>query len=578
MNFLTIGSFLLFTALVALITYFKTRGDKLDSSNDSYFLGGRSLTAGVIGGSLMLTNLNAANFVGMSAQAYTDNMSVMGWEVASGLTLVITALVLVPRYLKGGLTTVPDFLEERFDTGVKRAVTYLFLAGYVLNLLPTTLYAGSVAMSNFFNISGLFGVSYESGIWITVWTLGIIGSIYAIFGGLKAVAVSDALNGIGLIIGGLLVPFFGLKYLGNGEFMVGLGEMMTTSTEKLNAIGSTSDPVPFTTLFTGMLLVNLYYWGTDQAIIQRALGAKNLEEGQKGVVMAGFLKILTPLIVIIPGIIGFHIYGGSVENADAVYPMLVQDVLPKPLVGFFAAVMFGAILSTFNSVLNSATTLFALNVYKPIFGENKTDDQIVSKGQTFGTILAVGSMIIAPFIMYAPNGLFQYLQKVNGFFNVPIFTIILIGYLTKRVPAIAAKISLSVFVSAYAVLQLIIKPELHFLHQLAILFVVCAGLMIVIGKLKPRKEPYKLENKEVVDITPWKYRYEFSTFVVGVMVCFYLTFSKFGLVSQNYARLIKAISGVGIIVVGLITYFMMNKSSKAENEKVNSLEPESALD
>lgn len=558
-------SFIFFTALVAVITYYKTKGETLDT-NDGYFLGGRSLTAGFIAGSLMLTNLSPANFAGMSAQSYTHNMSVMGWEVGSGITLVLVAMFLVPRYLKGGLTTIPEFLEDRFDPGVKKFVTYLFLISYVLNGLPPTLYAGALVMSQLFDISGIFGVSYGTGIWITVWAIGVIGAIYAIFGGLKAVAFSDTLNGIGLIIGGLSVPYFGFKYIGGGSVLKGIGDLVVAHPEKFDAIGSSSDPVPFTTLFTGMLLVNLYYWGTDQGIIQRALGAKNLKEGQKGVMLAGLLKIFTPLIVIVPGIIAFHMYGESYTAPDLVYSHLIKDLMPKYFVGFFAAVMFGAVLSTYNSVLNSASTLFCLNVYKPVFGRNKTDAEIVSKGKIFGSIIALISMLIAPMIMNAPQGLFQYLQIVNGFFNVPIFTIIFIGYMTKYVPAIAAKVSLVFFVSSYAVLQLIIKPELHFLHQLTILFIISCGIMLVIGKMKPRETPYVLVNKNVVEITPWEYQYEAGVIIIAVMLSFYIIFSKLGLASLNFQGLQK---GLGLLwtITALLVISIRKYRQKSKIEK-----------
>ena len=558
-------SFIFFTALVAVITYYKTKGETLDT-NDGYFLGGRSLTAGFIAGSLMLTNLSPANFAGMSAQSYTHNMSVMGWEVGSGITLVLVAMFLVPRYLKGGLTTIPEFLEDRFDPGVKKFVTYLFLISYVLNGLPPTLYAGALVMSQLFDISGILGVSYGTGIWITVWAIGVIGAIYAIFGGLKAVAFSDTLNGIGLIIGGLSVPYFGFKYIGDGSVLKGIGDLVVAHPEKFDAIGSSSDPVPFTTLFTGMLLVNLYYWGTDQGIIQRALGAKNLKEGQKGVMLAGLLKIFTPLIVIVPGIIAFHMYGENYAAPDLVYSHFIKDLMPKYFVGFFAAVMFGAVLSTYNSVLNSASTLFCLNVYKPVFGKNKTDAEIVSKGKVFGSIIALISMLIAPMIMNAPQGLFQYLQIVNGFFNVPIFTIIFIGYMTKYVPAIAAKVSLVFFVSSYAVLQLIINPELHFLHQLTILFIISCGIMLVIGKIKPRETPYVLVNKNVVEITPWEYQYEAGVIIIAVMLSFYVIFSKLGLANLNFQGLQK---GLGLLwtITALLVISIRKYRQKSKIEK-----------
>lgn len=557
-------SFILFTAFVAILTYLKTRGDKLDT-NDGYFLGGRSLTGGFIAGSLMLTNLSPTNFAGMSAQAYTHNMSVMAWEVCSGITLVLVALFLVPRYLKGGITTIPEFLEDRFDEGVKKFATYLFLIGYVLNGLPPTLYAGSLVMSQIFDIPGLFGVSYTAGIWITVWAIGIIGAIYAIFGGLKAVAFSDTINGVGLIIGGLAVPYFGFKYVGNGAFLAGVTKILGEHPEKFDAVGSATDPVPFVTLFTGMLLVNLYYWGTDQGIIQRALGAKNLKEGQKGVMLAGLLKIFTPLIVVVPGIIAFNIYGNSITESDLVYSQLIKTVMPVSLLGFFAAVMFGAVLSTYNSILNSASTLFCMNVYKPIFGKGKSDAVIVAKGKVFTFVLALISMFIAPLIMNAPQGIFQYFQIVNGFFSVPIFTIIFIGYVTKRVPAIAAKISLALFSTSYGILQLVVKPNLHFLHQLAILFVICSVLMLVIGKIKPREEDYVLRDRKVVDITPWEYQYEVGTAIISVMVSFYFIFSKMGIVSQNYSQMTKSLGILWTVTAVMIYVLRSRRKAKAAN-------------
>lgn len=401
--------FIICSIIVGLITFFKTKESNLDTS-EGYFLGGRSLTSKVIAGSLLLTNLSAVSFIGMSAQAYTHNMCVMGWEVGSGITLILVALLLLPKYLKQGITTIPEFIESRFDKGTSNFVTILFLIGYVVNLLPITLYSGAVAMSQMFKIEELFNLNYAQGIWVTVWVIGIIGSIYAVFGGLRAVAISDTINGIILVIGGLLIPFFALMYMGDGNLLEGFNSFLNITPEKFNSLGSNTDPLPFSTIFTGLLLVNLYYWGTDQSIIQRALAAINLKEGQKGVIYAGFLKVLTPIMVIIPGLMAYQIFGGDIVNSDTVYPKLVNTVLPKPLIGLFATAMMGAILSTFNSILNSASTLFALNIYKPVFGKGKKEVELVKIGKVFALIIAVISMIGAPFIMYAPRGLFDYLQ------------------------------------------------------------------------------------------------------------------------------------------------------------------------
>ena len=548
MNIMVILFFVIFSGIVGVITYFKTKGEELETS-DGYFLGGRSLTAKVIAGSLLLTNLSAVSFVGMSAQSYTNNMSVMGWEVGSGITLIAVAMFLLPRYLRQGITTIPEFIESRFDSTTKNFVTILFLVSYIVNLLPITLYSGAVAMSQIFNIEEMFGITYGQGIWIMVWLIGIIGSIYAIFGGLKAVAVSDTINGIALIIGGLLVPIFALIYIGDGNFAEGFTSFLSSTPEKFNAIGSSTDPLPMSTMFSGLLLVNLYYWGTDQSIIQRGLGAKSLKEGQKGIVYAGFLKVLTPFMVIIPGIMAFQIFGGEISNADMIYPKLVNTVLPKPIVGFFAAAMMGAILSTFNSVLNSASTLFALNVYKPKWGKGLPDSELVKKGKIFGTLVALVSMIGAPFIMYAPKGLFDYLQTINGFFNVPIFTIIFMGYLTKRVPPIAAKIGITFFVTAYAVTQLLWDTGIHYLHISAILFVITCIGMFIIGKIKPMDEPFLLEEKELVDVRPWNNIYRGGGVVIFVMLSMYVVFSPLGIAKEGG---INGLTYISILVLAVI--------------------------
>lgn len=549
---MVILSFVVFSIIVGIITFMKTKENNLETS-EGYFLGGRSLNGKVIAGSLLLTNLSAVSFIGMSAQAYSDNMSVMGWEVVSGLTLVIVGLVLLPKYLKQGITTIPEFIESRFDKQTCMFVTILFLISYIVNQLPIVLYSGAVAMGQMFDIESMFNISYNQSIWLMVWVIGIIGSIYAIFGGLKAVAVSDTINGIILIVGGLLVPFFAVLYLGDGSLIDGFKVFLTSTPTKFNSIGKSTDPLPFSTLFTGLILVNLYFWGTDQSIIQRALGAENLKEGQKGLFYAGFLKIVAPVIVIIPGILAFQIFKGSISNADIIYPRLVNVVLPKPLVGIFATSMMGATLSTFNSVLNSASTLFALNIYKPLFGKNKSDLEIIKIGKIFGTVIAILSMFGAPFIMNAPKGLFEYVQTINGFFNVPIFTIIFMGYFAKRVPAIAAKISITFFVVTYGITQLFWNTGLHFLHISAILFIISCIIMLVIGKMYPNKEEFIIKENKNIDLVPWANRFKVGGLVIFVMLAAYVVFSPIGLASENG---IGAPFYISLIAMGAVCYFI----------------------
>ena len=547
MQFIT---FIGFTALVAIISYYKTRNTE-ETSSDGYFLGGRSLTAGVIAGSLLLTNLSTEQIVGLNGASYESGLSVMVWETLAAIAMVVTAMFLLPRYLKGGITTVPGFLAKRFDVTTKTLTSVLFLTGYVVVLLPVILYSGSLAISGMFGIPELLGVTHTQSIWICVWGIGIIGSIYAVFGGLKAVAVSDSINAIGLLIGGILIPIFGLMMIGDGSILDGLSTLTTENPDKFKSMGGPTDPVPFYTIFTGMMLVQLFYWGTNQQIIQRALGAKDLKEGQKGLLLASFIKILGPLIVVLPGIIAFHLFQGNLESADSAYPMLVKKVLPGAWVGFFGAVLFGAILSSFNSVLNSSVTLFGIDVYKEHINKDADEKTIVKYGKTFGIILAIASMFIAPLIANA-GSLFDYLQEINGIYSIPILTIIVVGYLTKRVPAIAAKIGLVSGCLLYMISQFFMKDYFinkaletakatgvtdkaaltivevhaypHFLDVMAILFILNIVIMLIIGKIKPREEPFVQQYTKQVDITPWKYvkhaGIAICVIVIGVYVYF----------------------------------------------------------
>ncbi len=508
--------FIGFTLLVAAIAWWSTRKTD-ETSSDGYFLGGRSLTAPVIAGSLLLTNLSTEQIVGLNGDAYTDGILVMAWETLAAIAMVITAIYLLPRYLKGGITTIPTFLEERFDKSVKALTSGLFLTGYAVVLLPMVLFTGSKAISGMFSIPELLGVSDWAAVWICVWGIGIIGSIYAIFGGLKAVAVSDTINAIGLLIGGLLIPVFGLMAISDdGSLFGGLSKLVTENPEKFNAIGSPDSSIPFATIFTGMMLVQLFYWGSNQQIIQRALGAKNLAEGQKGLTIAAFVKILGPIIVVLPGIIAYNMYGEGLSTSD-VYPKLVADVLPDVWVGFFAAVLFGAILSSFNSALNSCVTLYGVDIYKQYVDKNASETTVVKKGKQFGIILAFFAMIIAPFLVYA-DSIFGYLQTVNGAYSVPILTVIVMGFVTKKVPAIAAKVGV-IFAFSLYVLYIILANglgiiTLHMLHMQAITCVLTVIIMLVIGKLKPRETEFVQKYTQQVDVTPWK-----PVKIVGLLIC-----------------------------------------------------------
>jgi SSS family solute:Na+ symporter len=537
---LAILSFIGFTALVAGVAWYSTRSTN-ESTADGYYLGGRSLGALTIAGSLLLTNLSAEQIVGLNGQAFTEGILVMAWETLAAIAMVITAIWLLPKYMKKGITTIPEFIEGRFDENTKAILSVLFLFAFGIVLLPTILFAGSKAFITMFQLPELLGVSETVAYWICIWSIGLIGIVYAIYGGLKAVAVSDLVNAIGLLIGGLLIPYFGLKMISDDSSIGGgLSKLWIENQGKFDVTGDVTSSIPVETIFTGMLIAQMYYWGTNQSILQRVFGAKSLAEGQKGVMLAAFVKFLIPVIVVLPGIIAYNMFGSELTDADASYPELVRRVLPGSLLGFYAAVLFGAILSSFNSLLNSSATLFGFDLYKKFFNRDANEQIAVKAGKRFGLGLAIISMTIAPFIGNAES-LFSYIQQALGSLSVPILAVVTIGILTKKVPAIGAKIVLIGGVIMYLISLLLLGPAKvesalataaaegitdpnqlaviqaeaypHYLHIMGILFVVNVIIMLVIGAMNPKTDEYVPKVTEAIDTTPWKY-----ATLVGILI------------------------------------------------------------
>ena len=535
MNTISIISFIVATGAVAFFTVRIVRGmKKSDNATEEYFTGGRALAWPVVAGSLLLTNLSTEQLVGLNGAVFGDKALVgIAWEALAAFAMIATALIFLPKYLASGFTTTPAFLEKRFDKTTRSMVSGLFLFGYVTVLLPVVLYTGSLAMI------GMFDLNIP--LWLVVATIGSLGSAYAIFGGLKSVAVSDTINGVGLLVGGLAIPALALVALGDGSFFSGLSTLVNTNPEYLAVLTNTNVEgnvvsVPWPTLLTGMMFIQVFYWSTNQVIVQRAMAAKSLAEGQKGVLFASAMKLVGPLMLCLPGIIALHMTDLTIDKQDQVYGAIVRHVLPDWSLGLFAAVLMGSILSSFNSALNSASTLFSLQFYNGYINKNASGEQIVRIGKYFGIGLAVASIMIAP-ILAQMQSIFEYLQKVNGLYSVPIIGIFMLGIGTKHVPAIAAKIGMIVGMAFYAFFTFVnIKDvpvffangdgDLHWLHGYFISFISSVVVMLVIGYIKPKSvEEIAISDQRVpapVDMTPWHQAKNASYAIMGTIVGIYL--------------------------------------------------------
>ena len=530
---LTVSSFLIVTALVAYISWLRTKNDDLTTSK-GYFLAGRGLSGIVIGCSMVLTSLSTEQLIGVNAVSYQNNFSVIAWTVPTVIPLCFLALYMLPKYLRNGYTTIPEFFENRFDRQTRLIMSGLFLVFYLLIVIPTALYTGAIAFNKIFNLETIFGLSYAQAIVYTVIAIGVVGAIYAIFGGLKAVAVSDTINAVILVIGALLVPIFALLYLGNGSISEGVNIITTTHVEKWNAIGSSTDSTPWPTIFTGIMVVHFFYWTTNQAIVQRCLGAKDLASGQKGILIAALFLLTLPIILNLPGLLSFHILGEGLNPIDTSYPLLVNKVMPTALQGFFIAALFGAILSTFNSFLNSAATIYCKDLLPSISKKQRTEQELIVYAKKVSTIMAIVTMIIGPLLMFGTDGIFLITKRFAGFVNIPIVALFAVGLFNKTVSGLAARIALLVHVVLYFSIVWVFKVKINFVYVMGGLFVFDVVLMLILGQFLKR-EPYveNTINKGDVDLTNWKYIKVTSVSLILGLIALYTFLSPVGIASPD---------------------------------------------
>ena len=540
----TCVTFVFFTILVAVISYVKTKGDD-QTTADGYFLAGRGLPGIVIAGSLLLTNLSAEQLVGTNGQTWSVGMSPMAFEIVAAPCCIVLALFAAPRYLKSGITTIPELIGLRYDRSTKLWFSIAYILLYIVVQIPVILYSGSLVFENIFNVSGILGVTKFQAVIILCIIISIIGSIYAIFGGLKAVAVSDTVNGIGLLIGGFMIPFFALSVLGktaggDGLSVIdGMRFLIENHSDMLNSIApadSLPPAVPWPTVFLGLVFLGFQSWCTHQSFIQRVLAAENLKEAQKGALYCAFLKILGFMFLALPGVIAyaiFNIEGTQVSMMDDAYPALITRVVPQPVMGFFAAVLFGAILSSFNSVLNSASTMFTLDLYRTAINPKASDMQCVKVGKIYGTCAGAVAICVAPFVMFA-QGITTFLNSMSQFVSLPVLCTILGIFMFKRIPKYMPKVITIFHVVCYGAF-LLIKPcypgstnPIHYLYAMAVLFPIELLIMWYLNKYRGT-EDYVPADVGAVDLTPWKYRHIVCIIGIILAIGIYILFSPIGI-------------------------------------------------
>jgi SSS family solute:Na+ symporter len=450
--------FLGLTAAVALLTWWRCRGAVHDpSASKDYFLAGGTLAWPYIAGSLLLTNISAEQIVGMNGAQVA---LVAWWEFGAIAGLLILAHVLVPLYYKHGCTTTPELIERRLgDAGLRAMVSVLFLLGYLCILLPVVLYTGSLFMKTMFNPDlTIFQIAVG---------FAVVGLAYAAFGGLRAIAISDTFNGVGLLVLGGAVTVLALAAV---DF-----DLSGIPAERVSLLGAADSDIPWTTLLTGMVFIHVFYWGTNMVIAQRALAAGSVREAQKGLYAAAAFKLVMPLIVVLPGLIAYKLYG---DVGDSAYGRLVGDVLPPWLSGAFAAVIAGAVLSSYNSCLNSASALYACDLHIR-YVNPKADVKRV--GQWVAVLFTIGSLLIVPVYEHS-RSIVDTLQRLNGLYSMPVLAIFITAVAFPWVKGRAARIGLAFGAVLYAVFTFAWSP-LHYIHLMAITLVATLAMILAVDRL-----------------------------------------------------------------------------------------------
>ncbi len=456
-----IGQFAVFiclTILIATITWWKCRqlGHSADNGKD-YFLAGGSLSWPFIAGSLVMTNISAEQIVGMNG---AQTLLVAWWEIGAAIGLIILAHVLIPLYYKYNCTTTTELLEHRLrDRSIRLFVSALFMLGYLFILLPMVLYTGSVFMK------AVFGIQLP--IIVIALIFALPGLAYAALGGLRAIAVSDTYYGIGLFVMGITVFVFGMMAID--------WDFSGIPLDRLTLVGGDKSDIPWHTLLTGMVFIHLFYWGTNMVIAQRALAAKNVREAQKGIYATAIIKLVIPLIVVVPGLIAYKLYG---PVGDSAYGTLVANVMPPWLSGVFATVIFGAVLSSYNACLNSAGALYTCDFHERYINP-KADPKVI--GKRVAVIFTVGSLAMVPFYENA-RSIVDTLQRLNGLYSMPVLSAFIAAIVFSHINALAVKIGMVFGVALYAVFTFVWSP-LHYIHLMAITLFSSIAVMLLINKL-----------------------------------------------------------------------------------------------
>ena len=593
---------LIYVVLLVGLGLFLSRSKKGEekSSND-YFLAGNTLTWWAVGASLIAANISAEQFIGMSGSAYVSGIAMAAYELEAALALIIVGKFLLPLMIKKNVFTIPQFLSERYNWGVGLAFSIFWLFLYVFINLTSVAWLGALAIKQILGLptvaGSILGMNVDMTLLVIILILFVIAGIYSIYGGLASVAWTDVMQVTFLVGGGLITAYFALDYIAGqldisggalgalGKIYYELGQiegdkhfnLVVNSTGGAYESTVTSEPyfdIPGIVVIVGALwLTNLGYWGFNQYIIQKGLAAKSLDEAKKGMVFAGFLKILIPFIVCIPGVCAYYIMNspecvelkatlaGAIDRSDDAYPFLIRNFTPTVIKGLAFAALAAAVISSLASMFNSTSTIFTMDIYKKFINKNATDRKLLSVGR----ITSLSALIIALIAVYPIMGgadqAFQVIQEYSGFVYPGIVTIFGLGLLWKRSSGTAAIVA-AIGTFVFSIIFKFALPEVPFLIRMGYVFLCLVVLFISISMCSKKTKPAEVLTADVVaKQLKWStimLVLSAVTFVAGLVMMFDET-------CRNYGA--ETIFFLTVMFFVLFWYLRSNAKDKVEDEK-----------
>ena len=471
--------FVVYGLLIITVGNWLARSKSKQRSSSDYFFASRSLPWFLVGSSIIAANISAEQFIGMSGSGFAIGLGIATYEWIAAIILLVVAKYFLPVFMEKKIYTMPQFLAVRYDNRIKTILAVFWLSLFVFVNLTSILYLGALTLTSIFGIKLIYGIM----------GLAVFSLLYTIVNGLKAIASTDIIQVFFLLLGGIITTWLAVDHVGGNTGIInGFEVMFSEIPDKFHMIIKPSDPNYFylpgvRAIIGGIWIAGIYYFGANQYIIQKAFGAKSLREAQKGMIFASFLKLILPFVVVIPGIAAFAL-SADIAKSDEAFPWILENIVPAGIKGLIFAALIAAIVSSFSAIINSASTIFTMDLYKPYFNQNASEKKLVSVGRISGVVAMLIAVIVTP-LLGSIDQAFQFIQEYTGMISPGITAIFVLGMFWKRTTSNAAFWGTILSIPFSATIKYLF-PKMPFLDQMMVSFVLISLVIIILSLLDKR--------------------------------------------------------------------------------------------